>query len=912
MAFPATLLDAYVEIYVNGAWLDITADALVREGGITVSRGRQDEGDRTDPSECTFTLNNRNGGYSPRNPLSTLYGQIGRNTPVRVSIAEGTTFLSVPGVNNALTGASTPDTAALDITGDLDIRFDARLDNWVTSGSLDSVDLIGKFTTTGNQRSWMLQSRDGRPRFEWSTNGTAVVAAHCSVEPPIPPGRRQAWRVTLDVNNGLGGYTVGFYYAATLSGSWTLLEEIVTTSGTTSIFNSTSTVRVGDATDLFFRKPLGEVYGAEIRNGIAGSVVANPDFTIQTPGASSFADSTGKTWTRLSNSVITNRRVRFTGEIPSWPSEWDLTGNDVWVSVSAAGISRRLGQGQSSLASTLRRGLTAATATVPPIAYWPLEDGERAESISSAIGDRPMSIIGTPDLASFTGFLASAPIPVMGTGGFYGRVPAYTITGQTQVRWLLAVPAGGAIAGQPIIRFTTTGSLVRWELVYGTGGTLRLFGYNGDGSATVDSGAISYAVNGQLLRVTIGLTQSGGNVNWEFATMSATTGAGFVTSGTANTQTVGRVAYIWVAPDRGLTGTAIGHVSIQAAVTSVYDLDDETRGWFRESAGARIRRLCMESGIPVAVTGGGTLMGEQLPDALLELIQDAADADGGVLTELRSQLGYGYGHRAGRYNQPVSLALDYTQGHVAPPFRPVDDDSELQNDIIVTRTGGGSARAERETGPNSVLAPPAGAGRYDGGSVTLNLPRDLHAVDQAGWRLHLGTWDEQRYPTLTIDLLRNPGLIEEVAALDSGDRITIAGLPSWVSFGLADLVVDGYAERFNSFEWTWTANCSPARPFDVAVYGTSRYGTAGSQLNSSATSSTASLSVATTSGPRWTTDAGEMPFDIIVGGERMTVTAISGTSSPQTFTVTRSVNGVVKAHSSGAAVELYQPAIRAL
>ncbi len=346
-------------------------------------------------------------------------------------------------------------------------------------------------------------------------------------------------------------------------------------------------------------------------------------------------------------------------------------------------------------------------------------------------------------------------------------------------------------------------------------------------------------------------------------------------------------------------------------MTSVFDLDEETRAYFRETAGARIRRLCAENGITAATTGNGTQMGEQLPDTLLDLIQDAADADGGVLTELRNQLGYGYGHRAGRYNQPVALALDYAQGHVTPPFKPLDDDSELRNDVTVTRDGGGSARAERTSGPNSVLAPPAGAGRYDDG-FTLNLGRDLHCADQAGWRLHLGAWDEQRYPTLTINLGRNPSLISAVAALDSGDRITIANLPPWVSYDLADLIIDGYSERFDSVEWIWTANLSPARPFDVGVHGVGRYGTAGSQLNSSATNSATSLSVATTSGPLWTTAGGDMPFEIIVGGERMTVTAISGASSPQTFTVTRAVNGVVKAHSSGAAVELYQPAIRAL
>jgi hypothetical protein len=34
---------------------------------------------------------------------------------------------------------------------------------------------------------------------------------------------------------------------------------------------------------------------------------------------------------------------------------------------------------------------------------------------------------------------------------------------------------------------------------------------------------------------------------------------------------------------------------------------------------------------------------------------------------------------------------------------------------------------------------------------------------------------------------------------------------------------------------------------------------------------------------------------------------VSGAASPQTATVTRSVNGVVKAQSSGAQVQLYQP-----
>lgn len=55
----------------------------------------------------------------------------------------------------------------------------------------------------------------------------------------------------------------------------------------------------------------------------------------------------------------------------------------------------------------------------------------------------------------------------------------------------------------------------------------------------------------------------------------------------------------------------------------------------------------------------------------------------------------------------------------------------------------------------------------------------------------------------------------------------------------------------------------------------------------------------------WTTTG--YPFDFLVGGERLTATAASVGGGNTTLTVTRSVNGVVKAHSAGAAVTLAEP-----
>jgi hypothetical protein len=131
--------------------------------------------------------------------------------------------------------------------------------------------------------------------------------------------------------------------------------------------------------------------------------------------------------------------------------------------------------------------------------------------------------------------------------------------------------------------------------------------------------------------------------------------------------------------------------------------------------------------------------------------------------------------------------------------------------------------------------------------------------------------------------------------------------------------MQGYQEVIgHPVDWNLQLNCTPAAPWTIGVVGDpvlGRSDTAGSELASPATSTATSLSVATTSGPRWITSAAypsEFPFTIRVGGEVMTVTAISGASSPQTFTVTRSVNGVVKSQTAGTDVCLAQPAIVAL
>ncbi|MDH2425789.1 hypothetical protein [Sphaerisporangium sp. TRM90804] len=913
MVFPATPLDVLVELQLAGTWTDVTADVLIRDGGITITRGRQDEGEEVDPGEGEISFNNRLGKYSPRNPSSVYYGVLGRNTPVRVSVLYGPTYLGLPG---AVTDyVSTPDVAALDITGDIDVRIDATVASWRTAA-----DLAGKYVTSGNQRSWALSLTDaGILQLRWSATGSATVITIASTVPvPAPSTRRRAVRATLDVNNGAAGNTVTFYTAATIAGPWTQLGDPVITAGTTAIFASTAALSVGDVADLAAAAVYGQVHAFELRNGIAGSVVANPDFTIQTAGAASFADAAGRTWTLAGSAALTTRRVRFCGEISSWPSRWDVSGNDVWVPVQAAGIQRRLGQGASPLNSVLRRELTAPANTGSVLGYWPLEDEDGATSLASGVGGgTAMAITGAPDLAAFEGFTGSLPIPTW-AGTAIGRLQPYTPTAQTQVRFLLAVPAGGAIGGQVLVRVWCSGSAVRWDVVYGTGGTLALKSYNRDGDLLSDSGTVTFAVDGKLLRCSVELTETGADVAWQIVTLEVGASTGSAFSGTLTTDTVGRVTSVRIAPDQGLSTTAIGHLSVHSAITSIFDGAPALRAWVGETAGARVKRLCAEEGIaftPVGELSTTAAMGPQLPETLLDLMEEAAGADAGILLESRDRIGLGFRTRSSLYDQDAALVLDYTAGHVAPPFEPVDDDAGVRNDITIQRAGGSSSRAVQSTGPVSTSAPPAGVGRYEE-SVTINVASDDQLDSQAGWRLHLGTWDEARYPLVSVNLLRNPALIETVVLLDTGDRVTIANPPAWLPPETIDLMAQGYTETLTSYGWDLTFNCSPAGPYRVLQLNHTTYGRTDSlysTLNAGLSTTATSLTVAVAAGRAlWTTAAGDMPFDIVIGGEAMRVTAISGTSSPQTFTVTRSVNGVVKTHLAGAQVRLRYPVVFAL
>ncbi|MFI6862649.1 carbohydrate binding domain-containing protein [Streptomyces sp. NPDC050421] len=852
------------EIQIGGAWTDVTADTYTRDP-ITISRGTADEASSTEPSSCSMTLNNRLGKYSPRNPMSPYYGLIGRNTPVRVSVAIGDSALPTSGAGSSDQGATSPDRTVLRTPTGLDVRVEVTMSNWTGNdpGVTDNyVELCGKGVMAGNQQSWALMVTDaGRLVLRWSTDGAGLNAGTQSATIPVGTSGRIALRAVIQCDNGAGGWTVTYYTAPALSGPWVVLgTPFSTTSGTTNIYSGTGQLTVGQSmTDMGYSSPNGYTHGMELRNS-AGTLVANPLIAGIAPGTTSFTDGTGNVWTTRAGSTITNRKTRFVGEVSAWPSRWDVSGRDVWVPIEAAGMMRRLGQGVKALDSTLRRRIPSGG----PLAYWPCEEGALADQFYSPIDNvRPLRMTGF-DVAAASSLAGSSPLPTTKEGGTFSGVvpPPATTLNQWHTEFIFNYPkdAGPAVT-QGFLRWAATGTVRRWEVQIGAVG-INVIGYNSDDVEVTSSilNLLAFGVFNAWCRCQIFAVQNGSNVDWTVRYIPI--GGSGVSVTTSYAGTVGRITGI-KGPNSfnaGLDGTALGHLSVlPVAGSTIYNNADIA--FTGETAGVRATRLTTEEGIPFRLAGateGQTRVGPQTPETVLTLLGEAEQADGGILYEDRDRLQLVYRGRSSLYNQRVALALDYlAKGEVPPPLEPTEDDQKIRNDVTVVRDGGSSSRIQVTEGPLSVAVPPAGVGIYDE-SVTLSLYSDAQTEGIAGWLSHLGTVDEARYPTITVWVHAAPHLADAVLALDIGDRLTIANPPAWLPPDTIDQHVRGYTEVLGLFEWSLTYNCAPASPWQVGVEGDPVYAradTAGSALASSATATATTLSVATTVGPVWVTAA---------------------------------------------------------
>ena len=806
MAFPSTPLDIRTELRLDGVWTDISGDVYVRDDK-EIDHGRRDFGSRTDPGNLTLTLNNRNGKYSTRNPQSPLWGLLGPNTGVRVSVPGDTTYLELTGAETSY--ASTPDHASLDITGDIDLRWDGEA-NWYGPGA---VMLIGKWGAVG-ERSYHMRLQDGSLYMQVHYASTTFVFAAQPL--PVLPDRA-AVRTVLDADNGAGGFSISHYWAPTIAGPWTQIGETFSSTlvGPVTVHTSTAPLSISPShlTVSPPRRPYeGKVYAAQVYGG--GVLVANPVFTAQAAGSTGFTDSTGRAWTYSGTARITDRAYRFHGEISTWPKEWVPGGADVWCSVEAAGVLRRYDQGTKALNSTLRRRIPSGS----PIAYWPFEeDREASRAYSPLTGVTPAAVTGV-EWAAVDTLPSSKALPKLTAAATLSAIVPEAPDGQWHVECVYNADDKAPTASEAhaeVLSVSTTGTVRRWVIGMRQSGC-RVWGYDASGTDVVFT---AVALEGHLhgwYRLRLHAQDlGGGTMQWVIGvanvdgplmqlTKTLTAAAGHVTAVTGN----------W---GPATEGWSIGHLAVMPdAGNTIYDGSDDA--YAGETAWQRLRRLASEEALPMARVPGRLTperIGPQLPEELLELLHRAAEADGGILIEDRDRLGLVYRERSSMYSQEPALVLDCDMpGLDDENLKPKEEADGVRNDITVKRSGGSEGRAVLTGGKYGTDR----IGVYDH-APELSLDSDTQTEPIAYWLLHLLTYDGARYPTVTV-MLHKPGaqtLIPDILRMREGDLIRITNLPFYVEFGHLDLIVQGWRERLAPHLWTVTFNCTPAGPWRLAT-----------------------------------------------------------------------------------------------
>lgn len=872
------------QVHIDGAWVDV---AGIREDlGVTMVRGRRDMGTQVERGKCTFKVDNRDGRWSELNPHGPYYGKLLRNTPFRYWVRGDLPYVRISSGGDRARVAST---AALNVAGDLDVRLDLAL-SYVPGLAWDfdpHLELMGRYNTVGNQRMWrFLLTSTGRLALGWSTDGTGVVDALATVALPALTAQRIAVRAVLDVNNGAGGKTVRFYTAETIDGPWEQLGDDVVTAGTTSVNTSgTADLEVGDISTLGFGTAFGRFYAAQVLDGIDGTAVADVDFTAQQPGDTAFTDAAGRDWTLGgATAEVTDYYVRMRSEIPAWPQEWDHSARDTWVSIEAAGPLRRLEQSNQPVKSTLRNRIPSGD----PLAYWPMEDGALTTRPASAVpGGSPLTVRGMT-FAADSSLPASDHLPTLGnSSSLRGEVPGAAAGGwHTEMVYKLAsmpttertmlrldlTKAGSSVTAVRV-RISTAGIRVQALDDDNNVVTFALF-TNADAIADftgVWNRLIFFSYdNGPSTFVCVGWRDVASNTNW-FVNTSFSGNPGKISAVRAewgsdfNGMAIGHLG-VW---DTGGTSTTTPGVSIYAGA------DD---GFTGEGAVARIRRIVIEEQLPLTAAGlpgESEPMGPQRIATPMNIVRECEETDGGVLVETRDVLALRYIHRGELYNRRPALVLDQAAGELAAPLAPAKRDGDVRNEVVVTRTDGASSAPARKTdGPLAVEA----IGLYDE-EFTRNLARDEQTDPYAGWMLHLLTIDEARVPVVEIDLMNprmRPMRQQILDRLESQALLVIKN--TRYSPDDLKLIVEGYTEKVSTTTWRLTLNCSPASPWVVGVTDDPVLGKAdtdGSVLLDAAGAADTTLTVRATAGSPWTTDPAEVPWDIRLGGEVATVTAVA-------------------------------------
>lgn len=587
--------------------------------------------------------------------------------------------------------------------------------------------------------------------------------------------------------------------------------------------------------------------------------------------------------------------TRFTGFVHEWPVVWPGgTGKYAVTTLTANGVLRRLAGEPAG-----RPPLEAAVMSATPAAslYWPLEDPSTSFEVEPLLGDVALGLQFGPSYGGGTNTFAQ----VDGPPGFGGKVaglntqhslvsPAdkYIYPRALEI-WMQRYGSGQPVAYVQTAKTTTT--VATLSVYHSTNeGEIEMNwdGYPLGTAAPVESydgwWHVVAVIEGTDTTLALRLYINGKERAYQVI------GTTYAEPSPLN--------YTYVSGGAGVSETApgIGHIAIWGAVPTAQQIADRWQagiGGVGETAGARLARIGRQSLVAIAASTAAEPMGAQPHNQnTLGLLNDIAAVEGSPIYE-RTDAWLELAPRGQQYDQATWLELNLVSGDVSD-MSPTWDDQRMANTVKVARPGG---TAQTFTDDTSVAA----FGVY-GETATVNVQTDGAALRRAEWQATTsGDPETMRVPSLTVDLGSNPQLVAQYLAADPlGKQIGLASLPAQAAQGLRSyLLVEGYVERIGKTGWEVTFNCSPADPLNrVFVLESggelSRLALYYQAVNTTTTATATSLSVKTLGTfPTLTNAGGDLPLWLRnqQTGEIFKVTAVSGTTTPQTLTIVRAEQG---------------------
>ena len=659
-----------------------------------------------------------------------------------------------------------------------------------------------------------------------------------------------------------------------------------------------------------------------------------PNVVRNVPVRLRISTDSGGTWT-----------THYQGNAVSWMPNWDTSGQWATVTLTASGWLRQINQGTLPAASAFTQWMRA-NADSHLIGWWPLEDGIYSTTATTGLLNAFNPATITPDGGPLTigtsnsnGDLFACTGAMAGGGNFGGTLPSFTHSGTSQILFLFAETGELVTSGTsyPYIAFMThsSGSIRMWTLYVTPGGFLGVQGWSTtgfsggvpSGTKVYDSSTYSFNLINHPSLISWVVTTSGSDLAIRLETLQAD-GTYTYVSGTITGQSCGPATSVSALAPPSIPNhqptSSVGQLffrNIDTDIAATYTTP--LQAYTGESVTARLTRLANAQNIPITIltdataetsTNPADTLGPQYVDTLSNLLRECETTGIGRLYD-GLNIGLTYVTRLLRESQQPLLTLDVSQGAVVMPFAPVYDDQNLINQATVNRRNGSSFAVTDTTS--------ADADGVYAAALQVNQADDNSLGFTAKWvaRASSLTRDAYRYPGWTFALEKQPALIADWLACFPSCRVDVTNIDTARSqhpAGTIRNVLEGWHERISQHRWVVEANTSSYEPWRVVTLADATGSTSDtvgryepdsdtdSTVNTSAAAGATSLSVAFT-GTRWVTTADtggsdNFPLTVDINGWPVTVTDITGTTSPQTFTVSALEHAV----TAGDPITIYQ------